>query len=352
MDLTQADLENMKNHKYHSTGYTTIDNLMNPFWIKCASFLPYKYSPNMVTVTGLFFQFLSIILISTYDLTLSLPLPWYVYFFCAFMLFMAQTFDAIDGKHARNTKRSSSLGQLMDHGCDSMDNFLFAIIIAQAHLFGGNLQTILLQIGIQFPFYAYTLEEHFSGILRTQMDNFGVTEVQFFSMFLVIFPAIFGHKISLLEIYGIKLSYIAVLAFVLLGSYETMVLVKVSAKNLKNGLYNFKYMFTMLLFIMGELFSAKLSLFQTKPFFVILLNGVFFALFTCKLIINNMAKRNIVLWDIDIIVYILGVFVSVIFGPALECFALIGLVAWLVYRFYVEIIYSIFKMLDYLKISF
>ena len=54
------------------------------------------------------------------------------------MLFFAQTLDAIDGKHARRTKRSSPLGQLMDHGCDSMDNFLYTIVIAQLFLFGDS----------------------------------------------------------------------------------------------------------------------------------------------------------------------------------------------------------------------
>ena len=64
-----------------------------------------------------------------------------------------------------------------------------------------------------------------------------------------------------------------------------------------------------------------------------------------------MAKRNIVFWDIDIVVYVIGVFVAILVGAG-EYFVLIGLTVWLVYRFYVEIIYSIFKMLDYLKISF
>ena len=109
-DLTEKDLENMKNHKYQTTGYTYIDKKMGPFWEKCASFLPYAYTPNMVTLTGLFCQILSIILIASYDLTFTTPLPTYVPIFCALMLFLAQTFDAIDGKHARNTKRSSPLG--------------------------------------------------------------------------------------------------------------------------------------------------------------------------------------------------------------------------------------------------
>ena len=61
------------------------------------------------------------------------------------------TLDAIDGKHARRTKRSSPLGQLMDHGCDSMDNFLFCIVLSQAYLFGNSIHTLWLQILIQTP---------------------------------------------------------------------------------------------------------------------------------------------------------------------------------------------------------
>lgn len=350
MDLTPIELEIMKNHKYQSTGYTTIDNLMNPFWIKCASYLPYSYSPNMVTVTGLFCQFLAIIVIATQDWTISQPLSPFVYIFCAFMIFLAQTFDAIDGKHARNTNRASSLGQLMDHGCDSMDNFLFCLMLAQAHLIGSTVSTLLLQIGIQFPFYAYTLEEHFSGVLRTQMNNVGVTEIQFFSMFLLIFPAIFGHSISLMNIFGFRLVDLAVYAFVLYGLYQVIVLVYVSSDDGINPMDKFKYLDNMLLLIVTELLSSKLNLFLNKAYFVILLNGFYFALFTCKLIIGNMAKRSMDILDIDICVYSLGIFIAVFIGG--ESIIIILLIGWLVYRFYTQVIYAIFKMLDYLQISF
>ena len=30
------------------------------------------------------------------------------------------TLDALDGKHARNTKNGSPLGELFDHGCDNV----------------------------------------------------------------------------------------------------------------------------------------------------------------------------------------------------------------------------------------
>ena len=39
---------------------------------------------------------------------------------CFLGLFIYQTLDAIDGKQARRTNSSNPLGELFDHGCDSV----------------------------------------------------------------------------------------------------------------------------------------------------------------------------------------------------------------------------------------
>lgn len=352
-ELTEKDLENMKNHQYKTTGKTQLDIMMDPFWCKCANLLPFKYTPNMVTVSGLFCQYLAVGLIAFHDLTFSKKLPGYVYFFSAFMIFMAQTLDAIDGKHARNTKRQSSLGQLMDHGCDSMDNFLFCIVLSQAYLFGNSIQTLILELFIQVPFYIYTLEEHFSGVLRTQMNNIGVTEYQFLTMGLLIFPALFGHYLAEFSIFGIRLCFIFLYLCVLSGLYYTIYLIVIDSKNVKDCIEKFKPALTLIAFVMGELFSIKLFTYSSKPLLIILLNGLYFSLFSSKLIISNMAKKEINLFDIDIIIYIIGIILAVFLKIAfIEAIILIILVVWLILRFYFQIICAIFRMMDYLKIGF
>ena len=46
-------------------------------------------------------------------------------------MFIYQTLDAIDGKQARRTGNSNALGELFDHGCDSLSNreYIIQIVI-------------------------------------------------------------------------------------------------------------------------------------------------------------------------------------------------------------------------------
>ena len=50
-------------------------------------------------------------------------------FFTALGLFLYQSLDAIDGKQARRTNSSSPLGELFDHGCDSVSAGNFVLLI-------------------------------------------------------------------------------------------------------------------------------------------------------------------------------------------------------------------------------
>ena len=152
-------------------------------------------TPNMVTVIGAFTQLIGILLVGFYDLSLGKEVPCFIYIFFAFLVFFGQTMDAIDGKHARNTKRSSPLGQLMDHGCDAFSNSFIIIMVAQSVLLGSSIYTILIQTQVQLLFYASQWEEHYTGVLKTHYGNIGVTEFQFIGMSVILLPVI-GHDLA------------------------------------------------------------------------------------------------------------------------------------------------------------
>jgi phosphatidylglycerophosphate synthase len=103
-----------------------------------------ELTPNRVTLIGAFFLYLGVIILAFYDLTFTKILPDWLYFLFSVSIFLGQTFDAIDGKHARNTKRGSPLGQLMDHGCDAITNSCISIYIAQSFIMGTSISSLVM----------------------------------------------------------------------------------------------------------------------------------------------------------------------------------------------------------------
>jgi hypothetical protein len=39
--LNSQELEILSKHRYQSSGYSKLDNLMKPFWVKTAKYIPY-----------------------------------------------------------------------------------------------------------------------------------------------------------------------------------------------------------------------------------------------------------------------------------------------------------------------
>ncbi|WVZ02622.1 hypothetical protein V8G54_023428 [Vigna mungo] len=73
-----------------------------------------------ITLMGFMFLLVSALLGYIYSPHLDSAPPRWVHFAHGLLLFLYQTFDAVDGKQARRTNSSSPLGELFDHGCDAL----------------------------------------------------------------------------------------------------------------------------------------------------------------------------------------------------------------------------------------
>ena len=76
--------------------------------------------------------------------------PWWTTFSCALGLFIYQTLDAIDGKQARRTKTNSPLGELFDHGCDSLSTVFVSVASCCAVRLGIYPGWMLFQVDLDF----------------------------------------------------------------------------------------------------------------------------------------------------------------------------------------------------------
>ena len=126
--LTKQDLEMIAAYKYKPGSYTHVDNLLTPFWNWAVTLLPLWMAPNLVTFIGLTGTALAAVLLTSYSPQLDGEVPGWCSALFAVTLFIYQTLDAIDGKQARRTNSSSPLGQLFDHGCDTVVKVSVALI--------------------------------------------------------------------------------------------------------------------------------------------------------------------------------------------------------------------------------
>ena len=73
---------------------------------------------------------------------------------CALGLFIYQSLDAIDGKQARRTNSSSPLGELFDHGCDSISTIFVALSACLSAQLGFYPKWMFFQVNINVFFFS------------------------------------------------------------------------------------------------------------------------------------------------------------------------------------------------------
>lgn len=138
----------------------------------------------------------------------------------ALSIFVYQTLDACDGKQARRTQSQSQLGELFDHGCDSLSTIFIALIVAIACKLGSSPTLLFSQCVFAIClFYIAHWQTYVSGTLR--FGRFDVTEIQFSIMFMLIITAILGSSIwsYVLPVADIKLSSIPIIGSVIGGIF-------------------------------------------------------------------------------------------------------------------------------------
>ncbi|KAF5940159.1 hypothetical protein HYC85_021326 [Camellia sinensis] len=122
---------------------------------------------------GFMFLVISTLLSYIYSPHLDSIPPRWVLFAHGLLLFLYQTFDAVDGKQARRTSSSSPLGELFDHGCDALACAFASLAFGSTIMSGGT--TFWFWVITAVPFYLATWEHYFTNTLILPVIN-GPTE--------------------------------------------------------------------------------------------------------------------------------------------------------------------------------
>lgn len=162
--LGKHGVDTLKKYKYSGQDRSIMAKyVFQPFWSRFVLIFPLWMPPNMITLLGFFFVLASALLSYLYSPQLVSPSPKWVHFLHGLLLFLYQTFDAVDGKQARRTHSSSPLGELFDHGCDALTCAFETMAFGDSVMSGSHTLWFWAISSIQF--FAATWEHFFTHSL-------------------------------------------------------------------------------------------------------------------------------------------------------------------------------------------
>lgn len=214
----EKQLKRLKDHSYSSTGSTLLDPYMQVWWEWVVKRFPLWLAPNVITLAGLLTVVATSIIFILYSPDAKQDIPAWLALLGAISIFIYQTLDACDGKQARRTQSTSQLGELFDHGCDSLSTIFISLIVAITCKMGSDPTLLFFQCNLAIClFYTAHWQTYVSGKLR--FGKFDVTEIQISVILILLITAVFGSSVWTIQIpvINFKLSVLPVIGSVLGG---------------------------------------------------------------------------------------------------------------------------------------
>ncbi|KAH6853372.1 CDP-alcohol phosphatidyltransferase-domain-containing protein [Chaetomium sp. MPI-CAGE-AT-0009] len=188
-------LIHLKSYKYSAVDKSPISHyILRPYWNAFVELLPLWLAPNMVTLLGFMCILFNVGLLVVMMPDLEGPAPPWVYYSFAFGLFMYQTFDNVDGKQARRTGTSSGLGELFDHGIDSLNCTLASLLETAAMGLGTSKSGVFTALCPCLPMFFSTWETYHTHTLYLGVIN-GPTEGLLLACLFMVLSGYYGPAI-------------------------------------------------------------------------------------------------------------------------------------------------------------
>nr|NP_001260955.1 bb in a boxcar, isoform E [Drosophila melanogaster]AGB93487.1 bb in a boxcar, isoform E [Drosophila melanogaster] len=194
--LSAQQLRKLSEHKYSCFSVSLLDPLLQPWWNWLVAQTPLWLAPNLITIVGLILNVVTTLILICYSPNGVEAPPRWTCLLCALGLFIYQSLDSIDGKQARRTNTSSPLGELFDHGCDSISTVFVALSACISCQLGHYPNWLFFQCFCAIAlFYCAHWQTYVSGTMR--FGRIDVTEAQFSIIAIHLVSAALGPEIWL-----------------------------------------------------------------------------------------------------------------------------------------------------------
>ncbi|OQN99320.1 hypothetical protein B0A48_14296 [Cryoendolithus antarcticus] len=226
--ISEDALQHFKTYKYSSVDLSPLSYyVLRHYWNYCVSLLPLWLHPNSVTLLGFLCILFNIFLLILTDPDFLGPPPWVCYSY-ALGVWAYSTMDNIDGKQARRTGTSSGLGELFDHGIDSLNCTLASLLEVSAMGLGATKLGVLTAIMPCLPMFFSTWETYHTHTLFLGYFN-GPTEGLLIASLIMAASGYWGTglwRAPLADLFGFesvlgKICFLDVWAPLMIGAFFT-----------------------------------------------------------------------------------------------------------------------------------
>ncbi|KAJ1975036.1 hypothetical protein H4R35_003333 [Dimargaris xerosporica] len=164
--IAESDLAKLHKYKYCGIDKSLLSRyVLQHYWNGLVKLFPLWLAPNAITLIGFCFIVANFLTMLYYDPHLDQESPGWVYYSYGLGLWIYASLDAIDGKQARRTGTSGPLGEMFDHGCDSLNTTIGLLITSSIFGLGRTWWTVVsVWVGL-CNFYLSTTEEYYTGTL-------------------------------------------------------------------------------------------------------------------------------------------------------------------------------------------
>ncbi|XP_077289831.1 choline/ethanolaminephosphotransferase 1 bbc isoform X4 [Arctopsyche grandis] len=306
--LSSGQLRRLADHRYSCSSASFLDAALQPWWCWLVARLPLWLAPNLITCLGLAVNVFTTLLLVWYTPDAKSEAPRWTYALCGLGLFIYQSLDAIDGKQARRTGTSSPLGELFDHGCDSISTVFVALSACAAVQLGQYPTWMFFQCFCAMTlFYCAHWQTYVSGTLK--FGKVDVTEAQFAIIAIQMVSAIFGSNIWLTSIPGLNIqvflipSYISILISLYLAvGYAAVIFTGGVGKNgstvAGTSVLSPVIPFSMVIVPAFIIYQKSESLvYENHPCLYIIAFGMVAAKVTNRLVVSHMTKSEMEYFD-------------------------------------------------------
>ncbi|KAL3266412.1 hypothetical protein HHI36_010588 [Cryptolaemus montrouzieri] len=310
--LSDVQLKRLGEHQYSCSSCSILDKFLQPYWNWLVLKVPLWLAPNLITTVGLILNIVTALILVWYSPNAKDGAPRWACALCGIGLFAYQSLDAIDGKQARRTGTANPLGELFDHGCDSISTVFVALSACIAVQLGNHPGWMFFQCFCAITlFYCAHWQTYVSGTLR--FGRVDVTEAQITIMVILAISAIFGPEIWATKFFSNKfhLWYFIPLSTIVCCSvalYQSLIIIFTGGVG-KNGstvagtsVLSPVIPFSMILvpaFIIYQ--KSTEQVYENHPALYILAFGLVAAKITNRLVVAHMTKSEMDYTDLSLI---------------------------------------------------